>query len=200
VPRLASLLAVAALAACGGGDSSSTPDPATLVLRSGDVPSGFARDPAGTGEVTNANVAQGRPSGYEQKLEDWGRVGGYSIRFRRKGTAAGPLAKTLFVDSRSSVYDNDDGAHESFQSGLRDYALTGFREVPFSLGVGDETHVFQGSGPLNGQTVTFVVGAWRTGPVLSTVAVAAPPGGVRPAALKGLAQAQERHVQQGLDE
>jgi hypothetical protein len=193
------LVVAVALAGCGGSDDAA-PDPISLVLQRPDLPTGFERDAGATGTLTNADVAAGREGDYEQKLEEWGRVGGYTVRFTRRGGAAGPLRRALFVDSRSSVYDDTDGAAESFASGLRDYALTGFTETESTLHLGDETHVFEGTGPVGGQTVRFLVAAWRSGAVLSTVAVAAPPGGVKLPAVTALAEKQERHVQTALEE
>jgi hypothetical protein len=187
------------LAGCGGSDEAA-PDPVALVLQRPDLPSGFERDASASGTLTNADVAAGREGDYEQKLEDWGRVGGYTVRYTRRGGTGGPLARALFVDSRSSVYEDADGAADSFESGLRDYALTGFSESESNLKLGDETHVFEGMGPVGGQTVRFLVAAWRSGAVLSTVAVAGPPRGVRLPALAALAEKQERHVQTALEE
>lgn len=191
--------AAALLAGCGGSSDPSGEglDPEALVLRTGDLPAGFSVDAKETGPVSNADVAAGRPAGYAQRLDEWGRLDGYTAAFERK--SGDDLGGAVMVESRSSVYSKTDGAADSLTAGLPEYAEAGFREVKSAVDLGDELHVFSTTAATRGQTLEYVVAAWRTGPVLSTVVVAAPVDArLSPATVAPLAEIQERRVLQAL--
>jgi hypothetical protein len=184
---------------CGGGDDEAVAvEPRSVVLRASDLPGAFAVDERVTGPVENAEVAEGRPEGYEEKLEDWGRVGGYSRQLRRQGEAGPGLRAADGVNSVASVYEDEDGATDSFDTGVRDYAEAGFAPQG-DLGVGDEGRVFRGTATFNKQQVEYTVGTWRTGHVIASVVIEGGPGRVTIAMLKELARTQDQRVRAAIE-
>jgi hypothetical protein len=190
------LLAMLA-AGCGGSDSSGEDlNPRTLVLGPADVP-GFVVDEALTGPVANEEVARGREQGYEEKLEDWGRIGGFSRQLRREGKA-GPGVRTADgLNSVASVYEDEDGAEESFATGVQDYAEAGFAREG-DLDLGDEGRLFRGTD--GKRQVEYLIATWRRGEVIASVVVEARPERVGFATLRELAREQDERIAAALEE
>lgn len=192
-------------AGCGGGDddegvSGEDLEPRALVLRQSDLPRGFVVDRALTGAVENSEVATGRPAGYEQKLEEWGRIGGYSRILRRRGEAGEGVRGADGVTSVASVYEDEDGAAESFETGVRDYADAGFAPQG-DLGIGDEGRVYRGTGTDGaGRQVEYTVATWRRAPVIATVVVEAGANKIEIPTVRELARKQDRLVQAAIAE
>jgi hypothetical protein len=186
-------------AGCGGDDEPAAPiEPRSVVLRASDLPGAFSIDERVTGPVGNAEVAEGRPEGYEEKLEEWGRVAGYSRQLRREGKPGSGLRAADGVNSVASVYEDDDGATDSFDTGVRDYAEAGFAPQG-DLGVGDEGRVFRGTATFNDRPVEYTVATWRTGRVIASVVVEGRPGRVTIPMLKELARKQDQRVRTALE-
>jgi hypothetical protein len=191
------LLAVL-VAGCGGDGSEEALDPRTLVLATTDVGPGFEVDETLTGPVSNAEVARGRPAGYEAKLEEWGRTGGFARQVRREGKAGSGVRAADGVNSVASVYEDEDGASESFATGVRDYGQAGFAPQG-ELGIGDEGRIFRGTATLGGRQVEYTVATWRRARVIASVVVEGDVGRVSPATLKDLARKQDRRIDAALD-
>lgn len=193
------LLAMLA-AGCGGdGDSAADADPQTLVLRASDLPQGFVVDSALTGPVENAEVAAGRPEGYEEKLDEWGRVGGYSRQLVRRGERGTGVRGADAITSVASVYEDEDGAADSFRTGVRDYAQAGYAPQG-ELGIGDEGSIFRGTATVEGRRVEYTVATWRTAPVIASIVIEARPERVDIATLKALARTQDQRVRAAVTE
>ena len=122
------VFALLGAAACGG-DSGEELEARSLVLTRPDVPDGFVVNSTQTGPVSNEEVASTRPEGYAERLEEWGRVEGHSTQFLRDDVVLGPLAAAQSIDSVASVYEEADGAAESYASGVREYPSAGFRSA-----------------------------------------------------------------------
>ena len=130
--------------------------PRALVLRSADVPAGWA--PAGkeTGLRTNEDEA-GTDTKSRALIARLGRVTGYQAEWRR-----GAMDSLV---SRADVFRSTGGARmylDIAADGLRSSGIKGLRRSPARIG--DSGYVFHG-GP-NG-TVAWVV--WRSGAVTGTV-------------------------------
>ncbi len=198
VPVLAALV-LGASGCAGGSDGDADSDalrPQSLVLEARDVPGGFSLAPGQSGPVTNGEVAASREPGYEGRLREWGRRGGYTAFFARRLRVTGPLARAASVESRASVYGDEDGAAESFAAGLAEFErYVRIRQLPR---IGDETHAFRTTAESNGRPVEFLVVTWRTDRVLSTVVVAGQPGRVRLPAVIPLARRQQARVERAL--
>jgi hypothetical protein len=198
------LCLIAALAAgCGGDDEPAAPiEPRSVVLRASDLPGAFSIDERVTGPVGNAEVAENRPEGYEEKLEEWGRVAGYSRQLRREGKPGSGLRAADGVNSVASVYEDEDGATDSFDTGVRDYAEAGFAPQG-DLGVGDDGRVFRGTATFNERQVErqveYTVATWRTGRVIASVVIEGQPGRVTIPMLKELARKQDQRVRTALE-
>ena len=102
------------------------------------------------------------------------------------------------MNSVASVYEDDDGATDSFETGVRDYAEAGFAPQG-DLGVGDEGRVFRGTATFNERQVEYTVGTWRTGRVIASVVMEGRPGRVTIAMLKELARKQDQRVRTALE-
>lgn len=195
---LVCLLASLAAGCAGGGGSDAELDPRALVLTTADLGRGFTVDETLTGPVANAEVARGRPPGYEDKLEEWGRVAGFARQVRREGKVGTGIRAADGVNSVASVYEEEDGATESFATGVRDYGQAGFAPQG-DLGVGDEGRIFRGTATLEGRQVEYTVGTWRRERVIASVVVEGGPGRVDLTALRELARKQDERIEAALD-
>lgn len=182
---------------CAGG-SDDEPEARALVLTRPDVPAGFVVNPAETGPVSNAEVAQGREDGYAERLEEWGRVEGHATQFVREGVVRGALAAAESIDSVASLYDGTDGATESFASGVREYPQQGFRPAG-SVQVGEEARSFRATNEVAGRSVEYLVITWRTGPVIANLVSAGRPGRIDLSILQALARKQDERITGALD-
>jgi hypothetical protein len=82
-----SLVVLAVLGATAAG----SPDPARLVLRTGDLPKGYSILRANTGPVTNAAAAQGNAE-IKRSFTVWGRITGYNVEW--DGGLAGAISSS----------------------------------------------------------------------------------------------------------
>jgi len=202
--RAAAFLACACIAflaaSCGGGSGADEPEVAsrTLLLTQKDVPALYEANDRQSGPVTNEDVAVGRPAGYAKRLDKWGRVEGYSAQFVND-VAASPTTGTgqQTIDSLASVYEEPDGASESFAAGLQGYEDADFKPAG-DVSLGDEARAFRGSATLNGSAVEYLVVTWRRGPVISSVVTSAPPRKLSLATVEGLARKQDQRIERQL--
>lgn len=190
------LLVVLGAAACGGSDEPDV-EARALVLTRPDVPDGFVVNTTQTAPVTNADVARTRPPDYVDRLEEWGRIEGFSTQFRRDDIVRGPLAAAQTIDSVASVYEDADGAAASFASGIREYPNQGLAPAGRAT-VGDEGRVFRGAITLERRRVEYVVLTWRRGPVIAAVVTSGRPRRIAIPALTTLAEKQDRRILRAL--
>ena len=187
-------------AACGGSDGDSAPDVAarSLVLTQQDVPPLYESNNSLSGPVSNEEVAVGRPEGYVDRLEEWGRVGGYSAQFVND-LEASPTKGVgqRSIDSLASVYEEEDGASESFAAGLQGYKDADFKPAG-TIRLGDDARAFRGSATLQGKAVEYLVVTWRRGPIISSVVTSAPPRKVSLALVERLARKQDQRISREL--
>lgn len=130
--------------------------PRALVLRSADVPAGWAPARKETGLRTNEDEA-GTDTKSRALIARLGRVTGYQAEWRR-----GAMDSLV---SKADVFRSTGGARmylDIASDGLRSSGIKGLRRSPAHIG--DSGYVFHG-GP-NG-TVAWVV--WRSGAVTGTV-------------------------------
>lgn len=130
--------------------------PRALVLRSADVPAGWALDRGETGLRTNADEA-GADRRSRALIARLGRVTGYQAEWRR-GTMDS-------IVSRADVFRSTRGARtyvDIAAASLRSSGIKGLRRS--TVRIGDSGYVFHG-GPA--ATVAWVV--WRSGAVTGTV-------------------------------
>ena len=194
LPALA--LSIAAVAAgCGGGGSATTThaagvtapatpgqakssvynDPSAFVLVEADVPDGYEVDRENTRAVTNADASRGRDDAYKRTLESFGRIGGYASGWR-PGASSG-VSGPLQIESSASTFESVGGATDAFALGVKEVG-TKFTKVELKKGIGDEARMWKTEvAGINGPLTLFTV-AWRTGRVLSTMAVASEQGRV----------------------
>jgi hypothetical protein len=153
------------------------PDPARLVLRASDLPSGFAVDPDETGVRTNEHEFRQEPEA-GRVLRRAQRITGYQAEFtRRKGTVA----------SRVDLFRTGAGAGLVLDYVDRDMRKSGIRGLHrVRTAIGDEGWLY---GDRTGAFLTMVV--WREGRVFSGVIAT---GGLRRALVLSLAQVQQRRI------
>jgi hypothetical protein len=198
--RAAALVLCACLAmlvaACGGSGGDSAPDVAarSLVLKQQDVPPLYESNDTLSGPVSNEEVASGRPEGYADRLDEWGRVEGYSAQYLNDleaspNTGVGQRS----IDSLASVYEDADGASESFAAGLQGYKDADFKPAG-TVRLGDDARAFRGSATLDGKPVEYLVVTWRRGPIISSVVTSAPPRKVSLALVERLARKQDQRI------
>jgi hypothetical protein len=155
--RSLALLAVAALAGCGGGGGKKIPESALprLVLQAADLPKVFVRFDAGRLAPRDLSPPRTDP-------ERFGRAGGWKTRYRRAGSAAtrGPLV----VQSTADVFDSTGGAKDDlaaygagFDAAVREAGARLVR-VP---SVGSGSHVLIQRQPAAAGAVLFITVAWR---------------------------------------
>lgn len=180
-------------AGCGGGSDAPDLQARTLVLARPDVPDGFVVNATQSGPVSNEEVARGRAEGYVGRLEEWGRVEGHSTQFARDDVVLGPLAGAETIDSVASVYEDADGAAESFASGVREYPRSGFVAAGM-IELGDEGRAFRTTATLAGRKVEYIVLTWRRGRVIANVVSAGRPGRIKLPALQALGERQDRRI------
>jgi hypothetical protein len=193
------LLASMVATGCGGGSDEPDVRAHALVLNRPDLPAGFLVNSSQTGPVSNEQVASGRPDNYVARLEEWGRVEGYSRQFTRRASVRGPLAGADTIDSVASLYEDQEGAGESFASGVREYPRVGFAPAG-RIDVGDGTgRAFRGTNELAGEIVEYVILTWRRGRVIANVVTSGSPGRVELDALRTLARKQDDRIARALD-
>ena len=113
--RLAALVLVAAvLAGCSGG-SPTLPASALprLVLQPGDLPPGLERFDEGR------QAKADQPGGARTAADRFGRLGGWKARYRRTGSAT--VAGPLVVESRTDLFESDDGAKDELEAFSTDH-------------------------------------------------------------------------------
>ena len=129
--------------------SSARLNPTAMVLRQGDVPSGYTVLRANTGLLTNAKAAQGNVE-LTRGFASWKRITGYSVEY--DGGVAGTIA------SRVDLFRQPYGSRR-FLAWVAESTPpnTGLSLVRREAGLGDEAFVFRKD---FGSTV-FVVVEWR---------------------------------------
>ena len=156
IVRYAILMLLAAVGVVAAPAAAVDVAPRALVLRSADVPAGWALDREETGLRTNRDEA-GTDKKSRALIARLGRVTGYQAEWRRGAMDS--------IVSRADVFRSTNGARmylDIAADSLRSSGIKGLRRSPARLG--DLGYAF-GGGP-NG-TVAWVV--WRSGPVAGTV-------------------------------
>ena len=97
------------------------------------------------------------------------------------------------IDSLASVYEEADGASESFAAGLQGYEDADFKPAG-TVRLGDDARAFRGSATLQGKPVEYLVVTWRRGPIISSVVTSAPPRKVSLALVERLARKQDQRI------
>ena len=170
--------ALAATALLASADASGARvDPRTLVLRPGDVPSGFRLDAAESGVRPNAREAKG---GVEAAriIARSGRVTGYRNVFARRSTS---------IESRADLCRTPDGAAallDWFVLEMHKSGISGLRRSRVSVGV--EGYVYWSREPN-----AFALVTWRHGRVWAGVVVL----GLTKERAIALARVQERRIE-----
>ena len=154
--RLPILMLLAAVGVLAAPAAAVDVAPRALVLRSADVPAGWARVRKETGLRTNEDEA-GTDRKSRALIARLGRVTGYQAEWRRGAMDS--------IVSRADVFRSTDGARmyvDIAADSPRSSGIKGLRRSPARIG--DSGYAFHG-GP-NG-TVAWVV--WRSGAVAGTV-------------------------------
>ena len=173
---LAVLLAIGAFAAPASAVVRDV-DPRSLVLRSSDVPKGFALDRDETGLRTNES--EGKTKSGAALIARFGRVTGYEAEWDGdRGLAS--------IVSRADVFRTPAGARGLLRlstSELRASGIKGLRRT--AVGIGDEGYVFHG-----GPHAELAWVQWRSGRVTGSLAG----WGVTRDVLVRLARTQQRRI------
>lgn len=176
------------------------PEPASLVLQLADLPAGFALKRRESGPLSNAKAArltQDDPD-YAEKLEKWGRVGGYEATYEKEASLRSAFRGALSITSRASTYRTEAGAADSFEDGLRS-ALEHFKELSPGSTLGDESHLLSyASKSKNGFEAQVYVLIWRHDRVLSTILMAGLKGITGPDEIIELGKKQEARIRDAL--
>ena len=169
LPLLAALLL--AFSACdgGGGGNDSVSDPREqlprMVLTTDDLPEGYVQDEPSFS--TNDDLALGDEEKLA-KLEEQGRILGYSAPFTR-GDVAATEAPYFGVESTASLYEAEAGASDSFAEAVEEAratdweAILGFGEMQteeLDLSIADEALWLRITGVVEsgeGQTAVIVI-------------------------------------------
>jgi hypothetical protein len=150
-------------------------DPARLVLKPSDVPSGYELDPAESGLRTNAVEAKEFPRS-RAVFARWRRVTGYQAMYRRGGSR---------IEARVDVFRTAGGARsmlEFVDTEARKAGIAGQRRARADVGAAGWLYWVPGG--------SYTLVAWRQGPVFSGVFG----HGITRARTIELARAQERRV------
>ena len=170
-------------------------DPRQLVLRLGDLPPGFAVSPVGTGFVDNAQAAAGGPADLPSRLQRWGRLGGYQVRFSRPLNARTLQQGPLFIASEASVYRTARGAAATFSYTVRFLIAKSFISLPvdFALGADQARAYVVETSVLGLQGLRYLL-VWRKQRVVATLSLTGRFGVVSAHDLASPAKKQEAHI------
>jgi hypothetical protein len=192
--RACLVIALAVLAEPGVVSSALTrqaadPDAKKLVLQLSDVPRSFIRS---EGDYrSNAELAR-RSKIRLSKVESWGRIGGYTVKYDRPGTSGSSLPRgPLFIISTVSVHRASTGAHRAFVWGSSEFSRRGSKTVRTGARLGDESQVF--TSPIKEKGVVFRLFAvqWRESRFVATASVLGADGKVTVESALGLARRQQ---------
>ena len=175
--RALPLIAVLAALVAAPAVSGAAVDPKDLVLRPGDVPSGFWLDTKESGLRTNEREAREHPESREP-FRRWRRVTGYLAEYDRRDAE---------IVSRADLFRNSSGARAMLRFVDREFGRSGFqglRRAP--AGVGVEGWIYTGRGSATEFTAVY----WRHGRVCAAVAGI----GVSKSRVLALARAQQKRV------
>jgi hypothetical protein len=172
------LLGAAVLALTVTTAASAGADPRAMVLRTSDLPHGYAILRANTGPAPNAKAAQGNRD-LLARFATWGRVTGYRVEFT--GGVKGSIG------SSADLFRGTPGARGYLRwSAQVTPPRTGLRLVRRQRGPGDEAYVFE----KDFGTTLFVVVEWRYRNVTAHVGA----DGVGVSGALALARVQQRRI------
>ena len=187
--RIFILLAVVALAGCGGGtknvSESALPK---LVLQPADLPPMFVRFDAGTLSPRDLSAPRTDPSRF-------GRRGGWKARYRRAGSAAtrGPLV----VQSTVDLFDSAGGARRDLRAYRIQFEVAvsqpGTKLVPAPT-MGGASYALAQRQPGAIRPVLFFTVAWRDRNVTASVLVEGFEGRITLGDAAALALKQQRRI------
>ncbi len=177
--------------------SSATPDPAQLVLRLGDLPRGFAVSQAGTGSVDDAQAAEGGPPGLRAKLERWGRLGGYRVRFARPVSLATMQEGPFEIRSEATVYRSERGAAAALAYTAR-LVPKSFVPLPMGFELGQQARQYVVSTSAYGLESLGYVVIWREGRVDASISLTGRLGVVSVGDLAPFAKKQDARIRRRL--
>ncbi len=170
-------------------------DPRQLVLRLGDLPPGFATSPLGTGFVDNAQAAAGGPADLLTRLQRWGRVGGYRVRFSRRLNARTLQQGPLFIAGEASVYRTARGAAAAFSYSVRFLIAESFISLPVDFALGaDQARAYVVETSVRGLQGLRYLLVWRKQRVVASLSLTGRFGVVSAHDLASPAKKQEAHI------
>ena len=174
--------------------AATAPSPRALLLRSADLPAGFAGGGAAVVRVSNAAAARDGPPGFLHELRRWHRVVGYRIVFSRPASATGLQEGPLEIRSSASVYESATGAKAALAYTRLHLVPEGTARIAlgFPLGDGALEYVSQNASTIGALLVYTVI--WRERRVVASVVVVGRVGVVSAADVAPLAQRQDRRI------
>ncbi len=185
------MLAVAALAGCGGGTKSISESALPkLVLQPADLPPIFVRFDAGTLNRRDMGARRTDPSRF-------GRRGGWKARYRRPGSAAtrGPLV----VQSTVDLFDSAGGARRDLRAYRDEFedavSQPGTKLVP-APALGSASYALAQRQPGAIRPVLFFTVTWRDRNVTASVLVEGFEGRITLRDAAALALKQQRRIAQ----
>jgi hypothetical protein len=188
--RSFALLAVAALAACGGSGEQKIAVSALpmLVLQPSDLPRVFVRFDDGRLGPRDMSPPRSDPARF-------GRVDGWKARYRRPGSQAtrGPLV----VQSTVDLFDSARGAKNdlaAFRGQFDDAIAAGGGKLAVAPTIGAASHVLIQRQPGAARPVLFFTIAWRVRNVTASVLVQGFEGKIELGDALALARRQERRI------
>jgi hypothetical protein len=167
--------------------------PAAIVLAPGDLPAGFAVDPAGTGSRPNARAAKE----FDVPLaafRRWGRVTGYEASFTRATRLDRRRRGAVSVTSGVSVYRDAGGAHAAYAFNVKRCRRAPFARPAPAAGVGQEALLCGAAVERGGQTAILYPLIWRRDRVFAAITAVGLPGQIGPADVLPLARRQDERI------
>jgi hypothetical protein len=183
--------AVVAVAALVGEALGAAADPKGIVLRQGDLPTGFAKA-ASPGYEPLAKAAKADKIS-TATLKAYGYLNGYEADFSRDVSLNDMTSGAVDIDSSASIYRNGAGAKASLAR-----TATACRKHGTTLSVGAKIGDASALCSIKTKTGTFTTRvyalSWRRGAVRSTVLIAGIDGGVSASEAVRLARIQDRRI------
>jgi hypothetical protein len=180
------LLAVVASSAAGA-----TTDPKQLVLRLGDMPTGFGAKSRKYVPIT-AGVGGGATLADYKR---WGYLNGYEADFTQQGSVSDLLSGAGEIASSASVYKTATGARASLaNSSAACTAKNHCERLQLAEKIGDKATLFKSTSKSSGTTTVVYAVLWVRGSLKASVFAAGVGVGPSVSAVVKLAQTQDRRM------